>query len=78
MVRHIFLIVNLMMMSGMSIALDARELVRKADEHSRGNTSVYNPDDPNDPAGMVTRDDDQGLDPRTHGCPHPHTIPTSR
>lgn len=40
MVRHIFLIVNLMMISGMSIGQDARELVRKADEHNRGNTSV--------------------------------------
>ena len=40
MIRHIFLIVNLIMVSILSIGQDARELVRKADERSRGNTSI--------------------------------------
>jgi hypothetical protein len=34
------LIVNLMMLTGLSIEQDARDLVRQADERSRGNTSV--------------------------------------
>ena len=40
MIRYIFLIINLMILSDRSIGQDARDLVRKADEHSRGITSI--------------------------------------
>ena len=66
-----------MMLTGLSIEQDARDLVRQADERSRGNTSV---------SSLTIRTIRPGwslemtlkLWTRAHRCPHPHPVPRPR